>query len=298
MKKSILITGASGYLASHLAKELITSNLSVTLIDKNPTQKNILGIKIHKVDLLNLNKKNEILFKNISDIFHFAGIADIKESNENPIKSFDNNIKATALLIEMAVKNNIKRFFFASTLYVYSKKGGIYKITKKTCEDLLTYYVNKYPKKFKLIILKFGSIYGGKANHFNLIKNLILCGLNNKKFTSQTLTGNEVRSYVHINDVVNICKKIFLKKSRKIEHILISSNEKVKIKKLLKILNSLMNTNIIINFSKTIDNDHYQKNVFDTIPKDLIHIKKFKYIKLIDGLKMEIKNLSSDNNFK
>lgn len=298
MKKSILITGASGYLASHLAKELITSRLSVILIDKNPTQKSILGVKIHKIDLLNLNKTDEILFKEISDIFHFAGIADIKESNENPIKSIDNNIKATALLIQKSIKFNVKRFFFASTLYVYSKKGGIYKITKKTCEDLLTYHVNKNLNKFKLIVLKFGSIYGGNANHFNLIKNLILSGLNNKKFTTQTLTGNEVRSYVHINDVVYICKKILFNKNKKIEHILISSNEKVTIKKLIKTLNNLMNTNIKINFKKTIDNDHYQKNVFDIFPKNLHHIKNYKYIKLIEGLKMEIKNLSIDNNFK
>lgn len=294
MKKSILITGASGYLASHLAKKFITSNLSVMLIDKFPSQKDILGIKIHKVDILKLNKSNEKFLKNISDIFHFAGIADIKESNENPLNSFDNNVKATTLLIQKALKYNIKRFFFASTLYVYSKKGGIYKITKKTCEDILIYYANKNLNKFKLTILKFGSIYGGRANHFNLIKNLIISGLNNKKFKSQTLTGNEIRSYIHINDVVDICKKIYFSKNKNIEHILISSNEKVTIKKLLKIINGLMNTNIKINFSKLIDNDHYQRNVYDLNPKNLHQIKNYKYIKLMDGLKMEIKNLSLD----
>ena len=55
-----------------------------------------------------------------------------------------------------------------------------------------------------------------------------------------------------------------------------------------------MNTNIKIDFSKLIDSDHYQRNVYDINPKNLHQIKNYKYIKLIDGLKMEIKNLSLD----
>ena len=49
--KKILITGAAGYLGSHLAEKLINNKYEVILIDKNSNRKNILGVKILKLDL-------------------------------------------------------------------------------------------------------------------------------------------------------------------------------------------------------------------------------------------------------
>ena len=283
--KKILITGAAGYLGSHLAEKLINNKYEVILIDKNSNRKNILGVKILKLDLLYLKNQNN-LFKNISHIFHFAGIADIKEANNNPQLTIDNNIKVTALLIKKAIDYKISRFFFASTLYVYSKKGGIYKITKKTCEDLIIDSAEKYNLNYT--ILKFGSIYGGRANNFNLIKNLISFGLNGKK-VDEKLTGNEIRSYIHIDDVSNIC--IQLMRSLYInKHILISGYEKITIKTLINNINKILKTKINIKFAKKNNDDHYTSNVFDIKPNNLIRVKDYSYIPLDDGLKLTIEN--------
>lgn len=49
--KKILITGANGYLASHLAEKLIRNNYEVILVDKKKSNKTILGSKILNIDI-------------------------------------------------------------------------------------------------------------------------------------------------------------------------------------------------------------------------------------------------------
>ena len=289
--KKILITGAGGYLASHFAEKLILNNYDVILIDKKKIKKKILGNKIHNIDILKIKNKDN-LFSKIKYIFHFAGIADIAEANKKPVQAIIDNIIATNILIEKSVKYKIKRLFFASTLYVYSKnKGGIYKITKKTCEELLLNASIRYDLKYT--IMKFGSIYGGNTNSFNLIRNLLVSGLNNRKII-KNLSGKEIRSYIYIDDVIKICMELIKKKYTN-KNILISGYENISIKNLVAKLEKIIGNKIKINFDNIKNYDHYEKNVFDIKPKNLMKIKLDKFISLDEGLKKELKFINSKN---
>ena len=69
------------------------------------------------------------------------------------------------------MKNKIKKFVLASSIYAMSSQNGFYSMSKITSEMLTEKYAEKF--KFKFIILRFGSIYGGRANNFNTINNFI-----------------------------------------------------------------------------------------------------------------------------
>ncbi len=289
--KKILITGAGGYLAGHLAAKLILNNYDVILIDKKRIKKKILGNKIKNLDILKIKNKDN-LFKNIKFIFHFAGMADISESNRNPEQAIIDNIIATNILIDKVVKFKIERLFFASTLYVYSKnKGGIYKITKRTCEDLILNASERYNLKYT--IMKFGSIYGGNANNFNLIRNLLISGIYKRKII-QNLSGREIRSYIYIDDVIKICADLIKNKFIN-KNVLISGYETISIKNLINKLENIIKDKIKIKFTYLKNNDHYEKKVFDITPKNLIKIKLNKFITLDEGLKKEYNYLTSKN---
>ena len=98
-----VVTGGSGFLASHVADELVKQGHEVTILDKkkskylNHKQKFIYGDIKKKQKFLNILKKKDILF-------HFAAISDIGESIKSPRDTVITNILATVDLLELCMK--------------------------------------------------------------------------------------------------------------------------------------------------------------------------------------------------
>ena len=231
MKKRCLITGASGFIASHLADYLSKKGFLVNLLDQKKSKykkKNqklfIANIKNLKT-LLKATKKTDILF-------HFAASADLIKSNENPFHAIDDNIFGTVNILRACVKNNVKKIFFASSIYAISEQGGIYSKTKLASEMIIESICKMYNIKF--VILRFGTVYGERANQFNTVKNFID---NAKKFKKvyRNTQGKELRSYINVNDVIKI---IFLlnKKKYEDEYYNIFGDKKITVRNLLNII--------------------------------------------------------------
>ena len=67
-------------------------------------------------------------------VFNFAGIADIGEANVRPVDTVRYNILGNINILEACLNKSVKRYIFASTVYVYSKSGGFYRCSKQACE--------------------------------------------------------------------------------------------------------------------------------------------------------------------
>ena len=128
-----IIFGGSGFLGSHIADELSRHGLKVTIFDKKKSKYNSKDQKMIVGDHLNISQVNQAI-KGNDYVFHFSGVADIYEANENPLKAVLSNINSTGIILNSAVKNKVKRFVFASSIYVFSEQGGIYRSTKQACE--------------------------------------------------------------------------------------------------------------------------------------------------------------------
>lgn len=234
MKKRILITGGSGFIGSHLADILSEQGYKVIIYDIKKSnylkydQKFILG---------DLSDKKQLIkqLKEIHAVFHFASIADIFEANTNIDQTLKTNILYTNNLLEACVKNKIKQFILASSVYVYSKYGGVYKITKQTSEALVEHYSERFNLNFT--ILRFGSLYGTRANEFNWISKLIKNALS-KKIIDRNGTGDELREYINVKDAAIFTSKIISKKYYK-KYLMLTGNHAVKVKDLLKIINEI-----------------------------------------------------------
>ena len=177
-KEKILVTGSSGFIGGHIADFLDDLGYEVVLFDiipskyKRKTQKEIIG---NIINFENVKKAME----GCSFVYHFAAQADIDSSSINPIETIQNNIIGTQNIMEAARKNNVERVLFASTIYVYSELGSFYRVSKQACEKM----IEEYQKEFALnyTILRYGSIYGPRANEFNTIRNMLLQALKDKK---------------------------------------------------------------------------------------------------------------------
>ena len=87
----------------------------------------------------------------------------LDEALNEPVKSVNVNILATVQALELCRKYKVKRFVYASTIYVNSIDGGFYRSSKKAAED----YVEEYNKLYGLnyTILRFGSLYGPRSDN-------------------------------------------------------------------------------------------------------------------------------------
>ena len=129
--KKILVTGGTGYIGSHTVIELINLGYEVLVIDNLSNSKaevidiieSITAVRPHfekiemcdKAALANYFSKHS----NIDAVIHFAGMLQVAESVENPLKYYHNNMFSTINLLECMVAYKIKNIVFSSSCTVY-----------------------------------------------------------------------------------------------------------------------------------------------------------------------------------
>ena len=180
---NILVTGAAGFIGSHLCEKLLENkNIHVVGIDTfiGPTKATFKKRNIEKLldhprfqliqeNLLTVNL-NELL-RDIDVIYHLAGMPGVRSSWG---KDFDpyvtNNIQATQRLLEAAKETTIEKFIYASTSSIYGEKIGKvsearkptplspYGITKLAGEHLCNVYHSSFD--IPVVVLRYFSVYG------------------------------------------------------------------------------------------------------------------------------------------
>ncbi len=280
MKKVYLVTGAAGFLGSHVADFLTFKKNTVILFDKKKSkykkqnQKMIVG---------NINKLKDLqkALKKVNTVFHFAASADLNYSNETPFETIESNIIGTINVLKSCLKNRVKKIVFASSIYARSEQGGIYSTSKLSSEMI----IEKICKKFglKYVILRFGTIYGERANSFNTVQNYINKAKVNKKISRES-KGNEVRSYIHVKDVARITYKS-LNKVYENNYYNIFGNKKILVKNLLNRIKKYV-PKLKIKYSKKDNRKYnYKINPFTYKIREGKNLKLKKYISLDEGIK-------------
>lgn len=213
--QTILITGHSGFIGSHLVKKLSKNYKIIGLGNEKLKQVKFLQIK---QDIRKLNFKK--LPNKISSIIHLAAVSDVEFCQKNPAKCFDINFHGTQNLLEVARTRNIK-FLFLSTSHVFGNPQylpinekhrknpeSIYAASKLGGEMLCELYSKTY--NMNISIARLFSIYGPRSPPH----------LVTTKIISQLLTKNQIhlgnmhtkRDFLYVDDAINgiitILKKI------------------------------------------------------------------------------------------
>ena len=243
MSKNVVVFGGSGFLGSHVADNLSEHGYNVTLFDIQPSpyirpdQTMIVG------DILNSDKVNNAL-KNQNVVFHFAGLSDLDKGTDQPVEVVNQNILGTINLLNGAVKNNIKRFVFASTIYVYSRLGGFYRCSKQATELFIEEFKNRYGLDYT--VLRYGSLYGTRANDSNGIRRYLLQGLRDGKITYPG-TGDEMREYINVKDAARLTIDI-LSPEYKNQHIVVTGHHPMKTRDMLEMIKEMLKKDIHSSF--------------------------------------------------
>ena len=255
--KKILVFGSSGFLGKHLVKSLVKHNEVIEFDTITPKDK-YKNTTFIKGSILDKTLVSEAM-KGVDIVYHFAAMTDLDTVNKNPASAIEINIAGTSNILDSCIEEKIQRLIFSSSVYVYSKTGGIYKSTKQACELLIKDYDKMHGLNYT--ILQLGSVYGPNSTKKNLITKLITESIVNGEMEHYG-TGNEVRQYIYIQDVVNAAIESLNNKYNKQKVILIGI-ESISISNLMDKIISLLGKDIKKIFSVNKYNIHYKTSPFD-----------------------------------
>lgn len=278
MKKAIVF-GGSGFLGSHVADELSARNYEVVIFDRvvspylSAKQQMVTGDILNREDVRNAVKDMDV-------VYHFAAMADIHEARENPVAAASFNVMGTMHILDACREFGIKRFVYSSTIYVYSDHGSFYRSSKQACELFIENYYQEYQLPFT--ILRYGSLYGPRANGFNFIRNAITTALVDKKILRQG-DGNEVRDYINVIDAARSSVDILTDEYAN-NYVMITGPQTMKVKEILEMIKEMLNNQVSIEYQNGDFKGHYQITPYSFKPKVALKIVPQNYHDLGQGI--------------
>ncbi|HZA91916.1 MAG TPA: NAD-dependent epimerase/dehydratase family protein [Gemmatimonadales bacterium] len=221
----VLVTGAAGFIGSHLVEALVGQGIEVTGIDnfdpfypRAMKERNLAeigsrsGFRFRELDLLDVAGMRSLLTPD-TVIVHLAAKAGVRPSLEDPVGYARANVTGTAALAEAARQSGVSRFVFGSSSSVYGDSTPVpfredavavvpvspYAATKRAAELFLTSVAPIYG--FRAVSLRFFTVYGPRQR-----PDLAIHAFTRKMMEGRTLTlfgdGTQARDYTYCDDII------------------------------------------------------------------------------------------------
>ena len=220
-----LVTGGSGFIASHIVDHLMEQNHEVIVYDNFSTGREIFT-KLHqgkpnfelvKADLRDVKILNEKM-KGVDFVFHLAAHADVRSGFQDHVIDHEENLEMTQNVLEAMHKNEVKNIAFASTSSVYGdatihptpeeyqfEPTSLYGATKAAAESYIRVYASYYG--MRSFIFRFVSFIGERYTHgimVDILKKLYA----NPKEIELFSDGSPRKSSLYVKDGVAAIFKI------------------------------------------------------------------------------------------
>ncbi len=218
----VLITGVAGLIGSNFAEHLLKKNVEIVGIDnlsggyKSNVHNDVI---FYELDLLSFEEVEKIIKQHSFDyIYHFAAYA--AEGLSPFIRKFNysNNLLCTTNLVNLAIKYNIKRFMFTSSMATYGfgnndgkafteetpqKPIDPYGIAKLACE--MDIKVASEQHGLEYCIIRPHNVYGKNQNIWDRYRNVLGIWmyqlLHNEDLTIYGI-GEQTRAFSYIDDML------------------------------------------------------------------------------------------------
>jgi nucleoside-diphosphate-sugar epimerase len=207
------VTGAAGFIGSHLAEALLASGHEVVGFDcftdyYDPALKeeNARGLDVRRVDLA----EGELDFAGFDGVFHLAGQPGVRSFGDVFPLYVRRNVLASQRVFEAAVRDTV-RVVFASSSSIYGATDRYptpedaeprplspYGITKLTCEHLAAAYEREFG--LDCVVLRYFNAFGPRQRPDMAFTRIAFALAEGATFE---LHGNASRSWTYVGDVVD-----------------------------------------------------------------------------------------------
>jgi UDP-glucose 4-epimerase len=221
-----IVTGGAGFIGSHMVDRLINENIEVTIID-NLVNGRLENIEHHKgkikfinADIGDYNIDLASYFEDIDYVFHFAALADIVPSINEPMKYHKANVDGTINILQAAKKSKkLKKFVYAASSSCYgipdvypTPESTIiapeypYAHTKRIGEEYAMHWGQVY--NMPVVSMRFFNVYGPRhrtSGTYGAVFGVFLAQLLNNKALTIVGDGEQTRDFTFVTDVVDAC---------------------------------------------------------------------------------------------
>lgn len=186
-KKTVLVTGASGFIGNALCRELLAQGFRLVMVARSLKHNDFenSNATILNIDLCKNDHDWSGHLESVDTVIHLAARAHvIKEQEKNSLSLYRQmNVESTELLVKSAASAGVRRFIYLSSVKVngeennepYSELDKVspldeYGLSKSEAEDKLIVIAGQ--SKMEFVIIRPPLVYGPgvKANFFSLIK--------------------------------------------------------------------------------------------------------------------------------
>jgi len=200
--KTILITGGTGSIGSHLVKKLVQTNCKTIRVltnnehelynlqnkyDKNPKMRYLLGDIRDKERLV-------VATDGVDLVFHAAALKHVPICEHNPLDAIRTNVIGTQNIIEASIESNVEKFAFISTDKAASPLTTL-GATKLLAERLTIASISYRSKTPILYSVRFGNVLWSRGSVAELFLNQIRHGqpltVTDENMTRFTMTADE-----------------------------------------------------------------------------------------------------------
>lgn len=216
-----LVTGAAGFIGSHMVDSLLEKGWEVIGIDNLSTGRMEFlesatkhpKFQLVKRDLLDPETASSVLNASVDRVFHFAANADVRDGLNAPRRDLDQNTIVTWNVLEGMRRHGVRHIAFSSTGSVYGEakviptpedcpfpiQTSLYGASKVAAEALIAAYAEGYG--MKATVFRFVSIMGERYTHghvFDFVKRL----RKDPSVLEVLGDGKQRKSYLYVGDCI------------------------------------------------------------------------------------------------
>jgi CDP-glucose 4,6-dehydratase len=223
-----LVTGAHGFVASHLAQALLERGNAVRVLDRpDPRLADVGGSRRSALDLLGLREEVELAEGDLRDaeavvaavagcdsVFHLAAQTIVGVARRSPVETFEVNVRGAWNVFEACREHGVGRVVFASSDKAYGASPELpyredfplraaypYDASKAAADIVARSYAHAYG--VPLAVTRFANIYGGGDLNFSrLIPETVVAVLEDRPPLIRS-DGSPERDFLHVDDAVS-----------------------------------------------------------------------------------------------
>jgi UDP-glucuronate 4-epimerase len=269
---TILITGAAGFIGSHLVDRLLVEgNWQITAIDDfndfyDPAIKrnNVRGhsshseYELHELDICNRPALKQLVAGRRFDcIVHLAARAGVRPSLTQPLLYADTNINGTLNLLELAREQNVRQFVFGSSSSVYGINAKVpfseddpifqpispYAATKAAGELICHTYAHLH--NIRCVCLRFFTVYGARQRPDLAIHKFARL-ISEHKPIPVFGDGTTRRDYTYIDDIISGVRAAIDYSASDFEAINLGESRTVELRELISLLEKELDQHAVI----------------------------------------------------